>query len=181
MMHRLFFVFFVVISLAGCSSSPGSPYLVNPTPLKKGATKYHLTEVKVNLTLGHGAKDGDTQFVDEVTMNNQFSDAITEFLGQRGILVNSSDADADLSIMIDYHRTYNIGGNSLNLPRISHVVRVYNNQEELARLSLSNYSPSRSLGANIKIAAFNWKAEDELGDIQKIAALIANDIANLGR
>lgn len=167
----------------GCASGPtSSPYLVNPTPIEKGVTKYELSDVEVQLTLGHGAREGDTQFVDEATLNTQFEAALTEALQQHGVLSTSSSTDAKLAIKIDYHRTYNVGGNSLNYPKISHSVKVFNDgQGELAKLSQANYHLTRGIGANLKIAAFKWKAEEELADVKLIANLIAKDIAALGR
>lgn len=169
-----------VVLLAGCASSPYT-YHVTPTPIKQGETRYALAEVDVDLTLGHGAKEGDTQFVDQATLTQQFVDAFTESLAEKGILADSDEADAELKITVQYQRNFNYGGNALNNPEISHSVQVLREGESLASFGRSRYTLKRSMAANIKISAFKWKADEELQDVKRVAGMIVDDIYKLGR
>lgn len=170
--------------LAGCASSKGAKYNyhVQPTPIAKHVSKYELDELKVHLELGHGAIEGDTRFTDEAALTENFEKALTLALQNKGILANKDSKSAKLNISINYRRIFNIGGNALNKPHVSHTVEVFSlDGVLLASFGLSNYTTVLGIGSNLKIAAFQWGAEDELIDINKIADLIAKDIYELGQ
>ena len=166
----------------GCASNPQKyNYVVEPTPLTQGESQYELQSVNVNLTLGHGAEDGETQFASEAQMRDQFEKALREELNKKSLLASQGEADAALDINIDYLRVYNVGGNALNVPKVSHTVKAFKGNQEIANFSMGTYMVTHGIASNMKIAAFQWKAEDELKDIQKIAALLAKDIEAMGQ
>ena len=177
---------FIVISLAvGCAGSPYTNH-AKQIPWEKGKSKYYLGSLDIHLTLGHGAIPGDTSYSTEEQLEEQFKKAITAALTNKGIFTaDSSAADASLDIRLDYTRTFNYGGKALNKPRISHVVDIMKDGEKLVTLSKSNYTTKYSyfeeMAVNVKIASFNWGAEDELKDINLISENIANDLFNVGK
>ncbi|WP_232471995.1 hypothetical protein [Vibrio gazogenes] len=117
-----------MLFLFGCSSGPGYKYYVDPVPITKGVTKYKLGTVKVNLTLGNGAIEGDTTFASEEVLNQEFFDDIQKYMQEQGILAASENQESPtVDITIDYKRTFNIGGKALRKPEISHHVVVSQN------------------------------------------------------
>ncbi|WNJ95691.1 hypothetical protein RND59_00780 [Vibrio ruber] len=114
-----------ILFLFGCSSGSRYNYYVDPVPITKGVTKYKLGTVKVNLTLGHGAIEGDTTFASEDVLNQEFFGYIQKYMQEQGILAApESQESPTVDITIDYKRTFNIGGKALRKPEISHHVVV---------------------------------------------------------
>lgn len=178
------FLIFIAFVVVGCSSSPYT-YHEKPTPLKKGQTSYYLKEISVNLTLGHGAISGDDTFSNKEEMTKQFENSLNLALKEKGILAtSSSNADADIEVIIDYKRNFNYGGKALNKPHLSHQVNIYNGSKKLASFGVSKYTTKYSylkdLAVNIEISAFKWGADDELQDIELISKTIVDDLAKVG-
>lgn len=178
-------VLFVFSLIVGCAGSPYTHH-VKQLPLEKGKSKYHLDSLDVNLVLGHGAIPGDTSYSTEEQLEEQFKKAIITALKNKGIFApDPSVADASLDVHIDYTRTFNYGGKSLNKPKISHLVDIMKNAEKLVTISNSSYTTKYSyfeeIAVNLKISAFKWGAEDELKDIELISKNIADDLFNVGQ
>ncbi len=176
---------FLALIMSGCASSPYT-YDVEPTPLKKGETKYSLGKVDVNLTLGHGALADDTSFATQDKLTEQFTAALQKHLAEKGIsAVTAENADALANITIDYNRTFNHGGKSLNKPVVSHKVVVRQDEQNLASFSqgkyTTEYSYLRDAAVNLEIASFQWDAEDEPEDVDLIAQMIIDELAELGK
>ncbi|BEU03523.1 hypothetical protein OAG1_23230 [Agarivorans sp. OAG1] len=174
----------VALMLSACGSSPYK-YYVEPTPIVKGNTRYHVGEVKVKLNLGHGAPEEGTSFVSEEELNLQFIEAINKHLAENNLIANSDSKDSfKLNIDIDYTRTFNYGGRSLNKPQVSHMVQIVGEQGQLASFSQSkyttNYGGFKDAAVNLEITAGNWDAEDEPKDIDLVSAIIVEDLAGLG-
>ncbi len=176
----------IIFSLAvGCAGSPYTNH-AKQIPLEKGKSKYYLSTLDVKLTLGHGAIPEDTSYSSKEQLEEQFKDAITSALKNKGIFASDpSVADASLDAHIDYTRTFNYGGKALNKPKISHIVDIMKDDEKLVTISKNNYTTKYSyfeeIAVNLKIAAFKWGAEDELKDIALISEKIADDIFNIGK
>lgn len=178
------FLIFIAFVVVGCSSSPYT-YYEKPTLLKKGQTSYYLKEISVNLTLGHGAISGDDTFSNQEKMTKQFESALNLALKEKGILAtSSSNADADIEVVINYKRNFNHGGKALNKPHVSHQVNIYNSGKKLASFGANKYTTKYSyfkeLSVGIEIAAFRWGADDELQDVELIAKTIVDDLAKAG-
>lgn len=175
----LFLLSFIL--LTGCSSTAPKPQ--DPeNPLKKGVSQYYLGDVKVNLTLGHGGRADNEKFTNEQQLTENFRAALTQELSKLNILnASEENADASLAITIDYLRQYNIGGNALNIPKVSHQIRVFKDDQDYATRTTGTYLIGHNLIEAAKISAFKWGAEDELKDVQRVAAHIAKSIAAIGR
>jgi hypothetical protein len=176
---------FLALIMSGCASSPYA-YDVEPTPLKKGETKYSLGNVDVNLTLGHGALADDTSFATQDKLTEQFTVALKKHLKEKGISAATDDsADALANITIDYIRTFNHGGTSLNKPVVSHQVVIRQGEQKLASFNqgkyTTEYSYLRDAAVNLEIASFQWEAEDEPEDVDLIAEMIVEELAELGK
>ena len=183
-MSRPLTLILIAVLFAGCASSPYT-YHVTPTPLKSGETKYRLEDVNVNLTLGHGANPGDTTFASQETLNRQFTEALRKHLEAQDILADSANRDAySVTIDIDYMRTFNYGGNSLNRPVISHSIEVHRDGQLYSSFATKAYAPKYSglkqVAVDFQIASFNRGAEDEIEDVDLVSQLIARDLAELG-
>ncbi len=112
------FLIFITFSVVGCSSSPYI-YHEKPTSLKKGESHYHLRDIVVNLTLGHGALPGDDSFSNQEEIEKQFNNSIKTALKKKGIFAkNPLDSDAEIEVVIDYKRNFNYGGKALNKPHV---------------------------------------------------------------
>lgn len=171
--------------LAGCSSSPYT-YHQMPTPLKKGATHYYIKDPAVNLILGHGAIPNDKTFVGQDVLAQQFKNSLLEsFTGNKIYAEKESDADAVVEISLDYTRTFNYGGKSLNKPQFGYQVAIKRNNVLLAsyavRKQTTRYGAMKDFAVNLEITAFKWGVEDEPQDIVLIAKTIANEVAAMGK
>jgi hypothetical protein len=178
------FLIFIAFVVVGCSSSPYT-YHEKPISLKKGQSSYYLKDITVNLTLGHGAISGDNTFANKEEMAKQFESALNMALKEKGILAtSSSNADADIEVIIDYKRNFNYGGKALNKPHLSHQVNIYKGSKKLVSFNASKYTTKYSyfkdLAVNIEISAFNWGADDELQDIEFISKTIVDDLSKVG-
>ncbi len=61
--------------LFGCSSGP-SKYLVEPTPLKKGESKYYIENVNVELTPVVDEENNPNNFASEKNLKNNFQNIL---------------------------------------------------------------------------------------------------------
>ncbi len=182
-MKKLLLILSVLV-VTGCVSSP-SMQDAESIPLEKGKSSYYLKNITVNLTLGHGAIPGDDSFSNEEELTKQFNNSLSMALKKKGILASdSSSADAELEITIEYKRNFNYGGKALNKPRISHLVNIYKDGKKLVSFGQDNYTTKYSyfkeLAVNAEIASFNWGADDELQDINLISEAIVDEISNVG-
>jgi len=179
-MKKTFLILFA-LTLAGCSS----PYVyhVEPTPLQSNNTKYDIGSVTVNLDLGVGAIPGDNSFASEVVLKKQFEDALMAAMKEKGIYTATSGYS--VVVNINYKRTFNWGGKSLNKPEISHNVTVIDaKNKKLASFAAGKYTTGYGTFGNasvdLQIAAFTWGAEDEPKDVKVVAEVIADQLADLG-
>jgi hypothetical protein len=171
------------ILLAGCSSR--YTYHEKPTPIKKGVTKYYLKNPVVNLTLGHGAIEGDKSFANQEALAAQFKKSLTQYLNEKNLLAqNEASAGAVLEITINFNRVFNYGGKALNKPQFSYQVNIRKNEKLLVSYSVPTQSPTRGrildIAYNAKISAFQRGAEDELKDVILISETISDEIAEIG-
>lgn len=184
-MKKAISVFFLLISvtLIGCSSR--YVYHEKPTPIKKGITKYYLKNTAVNLTLGHGAIEGDKTFAGQDALAAQFKKSLAQYLEEKKLAAPAeAKADAIIEVTIDFNRTFNYGGKSLNKPEFSYHVNIKKDGKLLVSYSVPKQVPTRGrildMAYNAKIAAFQRGAEDELKDVNLISETIANEIAEIG-
>jgi hypothetical protein len=165
----------------GCGSS--IQYLTKPTPLKQESSQYYVKELKVNLQHGHGRNLENKTFADEQELKTSFEKYINDSLAAKNMY---SKDGYGLAIVIDYTRTYNIGGNALNKPKFVYTVKVYDKANTLIasysipKDSTTKYSYIEDIGVNLKIAAFKWKAEDELRDVELISKTLVKEVSLLG-
>ena len=182
--HNLL-IAFALFFLASCSTSK-YVYHLEPTPIKKGITKYAIKEVKVTLELGNGAIEGDTTFSSESQLKKQFVDSLTKHLKEQGLEANSANQHnvVDVSVKINYLRRFNWGGKALNKPEVSHTVVVQKDGKKIASFDQNKYTTKygylKDAAVNIEIAAFQWDSEDEKQDVDLISELIIEDLKELG-
>jgi hypothetical protein len=173
--------FIALLFLVGCGSA--YTYHVDPTPIKKGITKYTLGNVDVNITLGHGGKSDDERFANQQQLTDNFKTALDEQLKEHGLFAANGDG-TKLDLSIQYHRNFFWGGNSLHKPEVSYQATARNDQLKLASFSKSGittqYGTFEDMAVNVKIASGNWGAEGELRDVQQIATSIITELANMG-
>lgn len=173
-----------VLVLAGCASSPYQ-YMLEPTPINKGVTKYEIQSLNVNLS-EEGANKDNTTFVRQSKLKQQFLNALRKYMLENNLLAKRKDTDrAKLDIQIDYLRRYSLGGNSLSKPEISHQVKVLQEEVPVARFSgykyTTKYDYLEDIAVNAQVAAFSWKAKDELKDVDLISKMLVKDLQNLGK
>lgn len=173
----------LAMTLSACSSSPYN-YHVEPTPIKKQKTSYKIANVDVNLTLGHGAIAGDDTFADKATLQKQFKQYLEAGLSEKGLLAKNGQDALDVSVIIDYKRTFNSGGKALNKPQVSHRVVIHNDKDKLASFAKSRYTTKyayfEDIAVSLEISAFSWNQEDEPRDIELISQMIVEDLINAG-
>ncbi|MCK6264251.1 hypothetical protein KP803_13300 [Vibrio sp. ZSDE26] len=173
----------LAVLLSACASSPYT-YHVEPTPLKKKETTYNIAEVNVNLTLGHGANASNERFATQEEVQQQFKKYLVRNLDEEGVLAKNSDEAVDVIVNIDYVRTFNHGGESLNKPEVSHSVTISSDSTKLASFAQPKYTTKygtfEEIAVNLEITASSWDEEDEPKDIEWISKFIAKDIANVG-
>lgn len=167
----------------GCGGKSQSIYIVNPTPLKKESSQYYVKDLKVNLQHGHGRNLENKTFSSEQELQSSFAKYINDSLIAKKIYAKNGYG---LSIVIDYTRTYNTGGNALNKPEFFYTVSVYNDATNtlLANYgipkSTTKYSYFEDIGVNLKIGTFQWGAEDEPRDIKLISKTLAREVSEFG-
>lgn len=184
-MKKIFLALSIVSSILfiGCSSR--YTYHEKPTPIKKGVTKYFLKDTTVNLTLGHGALNGDKTFANQDLLTDQFKKGLVKYLTEKKLLAASEAAsDAVITVRIDFTRFYNYGGKALNTPKFSYYVHILKNEKLLVSYSIPESIVTRGyfldIAYNAKIAAFQRGADDELKDVDLISENISKVIAEIG-
>lgn len=174
-------LFLLCLFITGCTSSK-YVYHLEPTPLRKGNEVFELKELQVNLTLGHGALEGDTGYANQETLSAQFKDALNSELKKHGMLPQKGQTGKNVSMTINFERRFNYGGKSLNTPLVSDAVNVFDeNKVLLASYSNGHYSPNLGMVENLKIATFQKTSEDELKDVALIASILVSDLKKLGK
>jgi hypothetical protein len=176
--------------LVGCSGKSKSIYIVNPTPLKKESSKYYVKDLKVNLTEQGflpenilGINKENKSFLDEQHLREEFAQFLNNRLREKGILGDQNDFA--LSIVIDYHRVFHMGGNALMKPIVSHRYKVYDKDSTLlAQDGLNQYTTKyayfEEVAVSVELLAMQWDAEDEPKDVKMISELLIDDISRLG-
>lgn len=172
----------LTIFLSACSSSPSSPPSKS-MQVKKESVIYRLSEVNVNLTLGHGANPEDDKFADQKELEMQFREYLEETLQENGLLAQEDQDALEVAINIDYERMVNIGGKALNKPRVSHNFIISHNGEEVSIFTSKRYTTSygyfKNLAVAAEIASFSWDEEDEPRDIKQVSQVIIDDLMNI--
>jgi hypothetical protein len=172
----------LILSIIGCGSSMYN-YRVEPTPIKKGTSKYNIKNITLSLQHGDGRNIKNKTFKNELELKKSFKKFINKGLKARSI--KGGVKDLQLDININYKRTYNWGGNSLNKPEFSYSVNVYNSSDKLLvdfsiPLSKTKHAYFKENVVLMKIAAFQWDAENEPEDIELISKLIVEDLFEIG-
>lgn len=186
MNFRSLLLVLLVSLMSGCASK--YTYHQSPTPLKNGVTKYYLDDVKVDLTLGEGARPESTEFYTKDQLTELFKRSLNSQLSEKGIAaVSKEDADAILSIYVNYKRKFNWGGKSLNSPHFGFKIDARDHEKPLATYDVSgfNYKPDygfpRQTAVDLEIASFLWGADDEKKDIDRISYSIVYDVSKFGK
>ncbi|KKC99495.1 hypothetical protein [Photobacterium halotolerans] len=184
-MSNKFLAVSLAVTLGGCASSPYQ-YYEETTSIQKGITKYHLNDVNLQLTLGHGGIPGDTSFASESQLKDEFYVALLDEMKKKNLLASDTDKDAvQANISVRYQRNFNYGGKALNKPIVSHEVSVQRDNKPLASFQASGYTTKyayfEDAAVSLEIATFQWDAEDEPRDIQMVSKLIIEDLSELGK
>jgi len=172
----------VMISMSGCGSSMYN-YVVKPTPIKKGASKYVIRNIDLKLEHGYGRNTENKTFKTESELKNSFKSFIEKALTNSSMLGSGKDFNIDLNI--NYKRIYNHGGNALNRPHFYYTVKVYDSNNTLLvdysiSKSTTKYSTFKDMAVGTEIAAFQWDAEDEPQDIELISNTLVRELSELG-
>lgn len=174
----------------GCGGKSQSIYIVNPTPLKKEASKYYVKDLKVNLTEQGflpenilGVNKENKSFLDEQHLREEFAQFLNDRLREKGILGDQNDFG--LSVVIDYHRVFHIGGNALMKPIVSHRYKIYDKDSTLlAQDGLNRYTTKyayfEEVAVSVELLAMQWDAEDEPRDVEMVSRLLIDDISRVG-
>ncbi|MCY7295196.1 hypothetical protein [Alteromonas sp. a30] len=174
----------LAVLLSACASSPYT-YHVEPTPILKQKTPYKVSQVSVNLTLGHGAIEGDTTFANKTELESQFRNYLEASLKEKGLLAAENTEGLSVSFSIDFKRRFHLGGGALGKPEVSHSVVIQDGDKALASFGKRNYTTKyaylEDLAVNLEIAAFSWDQEDEPRDIELISKLIVEELINAGK
>ena len=171
----------IALIFTGCGGSMYR-YDVNPTPLKKGQTKYVLHNVNLALSHGHGRNLGNNTFASEEELKKSFESFITQSLKEKDLFAENG---FKLDIDLNYTRKYNYGGNALNKPEFFYTVKVLDtNNKLLASFSIpkstTKYSYFNEIAVNTEIGLFKWNAEDEPQDIELISKTLVKELNELG-
>lgn len=171
----------IALIFTGCGGSMYH-YDVNPTPLKKGQTKYVLNNVTLALDHGHGRNLGNKTFANEEELKKSFEAFITQSLKEKDLF---ADNGFKLDIDLNYTRTYNYGGNALNKPQFFYTVKVLDTSNKpVASFSIpkstTKYSYFQEIAVNMQIGLYNWKAENEPQDIEHISKTLVKELNELG-
>ena len=171
----------MALIFTGCGGSMYH-YDVNPTPLKKGQTKYVLNTVNLTLAHGHGRNLQNNTFANEEELKKSFEVFITQALKEKDLFAENG---YKLDIDMNYTRTYNYGGNALNKPQFFYVVKVLDtNNKLIASFSIprstTKYSYAKDIAVNMQIGFFKWKAEEEPQDIELISKTLVKELYELG-
>ena len=177
----------VMLFISGCGSSKYN-YVVAPTPLEEGSSKYHLENFK--FSLDDSDRNETSNFVNEEKMQEQFKSSLSKFMKKENILGAKDSYIIDLNL--SYVRNYYYMGNStsrtsVQLPYFKYEYKVY----DINRKLLATYSIPQSQieygtleGAHaisFQILAGQRKAEHEIEDIDHISKYLVKNIAEMGK
>lgn len=175
------FVAILATLFTGCGSIYN--YNVEPTPIKKGESKYALSNFELKLLHGHGRNLENKTFKNEDELKDSFVSFINQELKNQNL--QSNNDGYKVLINMNYTRTYNYGGNALNKPIFEYTVEIYDNNNKLLVTygwgkHTTKYSYFEDISVGTKIALFQWGAEDEPRDIKHISELIVKDLKEIG-
>ncbi|MDN5041709.1 hypothetical protein O8C80_00050 [Aliarcobacter butzleri] len=176
-------VAFLVTFFVGCGSIYN--YKVEPTPIKKGESKFTIEEFNLKLTHGHGYNIENKTFKNEEELKSSFVQFINQKLKEKNLL-GSAENSYKVKINMNYERRYNYGGNALNKPYFYYSIDILDSNQKLlvsysVPLSTTKYSYAKDIAVNLEIAAFQWDAEDEPIDIDMIAFVIVRELSEVGK
>ena len=125
-----------------------------------------------------------TQFADQNERQVLFRQYLEASLKEQGLLASDKNHGTSVIVNIDYKRTFNYGGKSLNKPRVSHHVVISDKNQKLASFSAKNYTTNHGTfgetAVSIEIAAFSWDQEDEPKDIELVSKSNIEDLVKAG-
>jgi len=184
-MNRRSVVLLAAVSVASFASVCGAA-AAKDTPLKRGASHYYINPPVVNLTLGHGAIPGDTTFLDQEGLANEFHEFLIKSFSEKKIVAETADdADGSVDVELNYTRTFNWGGKALNKPTFRYKVTITKAGDVLASYATSEatttYGYFKDFPVNAQIGAFKWGVEDEPRDVALIAEIIAREVVKIGK
>lgn len=168
------------ISMSGCGSMYN--YMVKPTPIKEGESKYILRDVDLKLEYGYGRNIENKTYKTEKELENSFKELILKELSEKAMLDNNGFL---VDVNIHYKRVYNHGGNSINKPEFYYIVKVYSKDGKLLAdysigKSTTKYGTFKDIAVNAEIGIFQWDAEDEPQDIALISKTLVKELSELG-
>lgn len=185
--------FFKLILLAGCimfftsCSSSRFNYIVEPTPLIKGGTKYSVKTVNIKIeTFGIKlTKDAEVKgYLSETDMAKAFKEKITDYLKSSSIYEASKKDGFDLSLTINYTRNFAVNSN-----KVVHPDFLYEWEIEKEGKTVATYkSPKMTMSGLSLFSEFlntgssdtNPEAEQQYIDMIS-KAIVENSVRDVGK
>ncbi|NQY19713.1 MAG: hypothetical protein HRT40_00145 [Campylobacteraceae bacterium] len=172
----------VALGITGCGSSMYN-YKVEPTPIKQESSKYVIKDISLKLSHGTGRNLENKTFKNEDELKKSFVSFLNKELKEQSLI--GDNKSFQISINMNYTRTYNYGGNALNKPEFFYTVKVYNLENTLLAdftipKSTTKYGTFKDIAVNAEISIFKWDAEDEPQDIALISKTLIKELSQLG-
>lgn len=179
-------IFALFSFLIGCSSSRYN-YIIDPTPLVKGETKYTIKDVKVTITQTNDLfvnKSISEKYLSEEDMAKVFKEKTIQYL-KKNNLFDSSENGYQLSIDLDYTRIFVAMSNTVTAPALTYEWVIENNQKPVAKYSSPKLKINRGAGKGFdvftKIGSSEINPQVEPLYLEVIAkSIVENDIADVG-
>lgn len=179
-----FFAF--LICFIGCSFSRYN-YVIDPTPIVKGETKYTVSDVKVTISQTNDLfleKSISDKYLSEENMAKIFKEKIIDEL-KNNHLFDSSENGYQISITLNYNRVYVTMSNTVTAPTLTYSWIIEKNQKPIAKYSSRKMKINRGAGKGFdvftKIGSSEINPQVEPLYLEVIAkSIVENDIVDVG-
>jgi len=179
-------LFTLLTLFIGCSSSRYN-YVIDPTPIVKGETKYAVRDVKVTISQTNDLfveKSVSEKYLSEEDMAKVFKEKTIQYLKKYN-LFDSSESGYQLSITLYYTRVFVAMSNTVTAPVLTYKWVIENNQKPVAKYSSPKLKINRGAGKGFdvftKIGSSEINPQVEPLYLEVIAkSIVESDIADVG-
>ena len=177
----------IILVLSGCGGSVKDIYLVKPTPIQHGKSKYQIDNLKFTL-VEKMFKNDTSKYKKEAQLKEYIFKNIEKELKASKILGNDvSSYKLDIDLHYDRIFTPIPKTSSLQKPAFFYTIKVYNNDksqllvEYSIEKSTTKYAYLKELAVAAEILALQWDYEDEPLDIDLICKTLVEDVLSFGK